>query len=88
MTLSNIARQLYNSSVGGFFNREKFSEERLLNYLSSMMRTGNSLVMEIALPDGWWFFTVTRYAKGRDGFDYMIPDTREQESRITAALAK
>jgi len=33
----------------------------------------------ITLADGNWYFYVSRYADTPDGYDYMIPDTREQE---------
>jgi hypothetical protein len=43
--------------------------------------------METVLHDGQrWFFTVDRWGDGPDGFDYTIPDTREQEARIKALL--
>ena len=86
MTITYIASQLHSLSVGGYFNGEKFSESRLADYIRNMLRTGDRLVMEIALPDGRWLFTITRFAPSADGFDYYIPDTREEESRIKALL--
>ena len=69
MTIREISSQLFSLSVGGFFNREKFTKNRLETQL-----------------DGWWYFTVTKYADRADGFDYYIPDTREQESAIKNKL--
>lgn len=86
MTISQISRQLHNLSVGGYFNGEKFSERRLENYISSLLRTGHRLVMEISLPDGRWFFTITRFSTNPDGFDYYIPDTRDEEKAVIALL--
>lgn len=88
MTLHYVASQLHSLSVAGYFNREKFTVARLEKLLSDLFRTGDSVTLEIALPDGWWYFTVSRYAPTRDGFDYFIPDTREQSDRLLDALLK
>lgn len=88
MTLHDVSTQIFGLSVGGYFNREKFTQQSLHNFIKRMFSTplkgGNRLVMEIALPDGWWYFYITEYAKGE--FDYYIPDTREQEKRVFAIL--
>lgn len=86
MTIPEISRQLHSLSVGGYFNGEKFSLNRLETYISSLLRTGNRLVMEIALPDGWWFFTISRISSKPDGFDYHIPETREEEENHIKVL--
>lgn len=88
MTIRYIASQLHDISVAGYFNGEKFSKAELEHYIRNMLRTSNTVVMEIALPDGRWFFKVDRYSDTADGYDYIIPDTREQEGRIIALLAK
>ena len=88
MTIREVCKQLYDLSVGGYFNGEKFTLDRLINQTKNMFRTplkaGNRLVMQIALPDGWWNFYIVEYDKGQ--FDYYIPDTREQEKRVIAIL--
>ena len=88
MTIQYIASQLHSLSVGGYFNGEKRSKQWLETYISdafrSQLKLGNRLVMEIALPDGQWLFTVDRHA---DGFDYWIPDNRDQEARLYKRLA-
>ena len=86
MTIREITHQLHGLSVGGYFNGERFSEKRLGDYLSAMLRTGDRLVMEISLPDGRWLFTISRYNKAADGYGYAIPETREQEAKIAASL--
>lgn len=88
MTIHNIASQLHDLSVAGYFNGEKFSKAELEHYIRNMFRTGSTLVMEIALPDGRWFFKIERYANEADGYDYSIPDTREEEDKIFALLAQ
>lgn len=84
MTLHETCKQLHSLSVNGYFNGEKFTISRLENYVKSMFRGnlagGNKLMMQIALPDGLWYFFITNYAKNE--FDYTIPDTRDQERRL------
>ncbi len=85
MTIYELVHQLHDLSVAGYFNGEKFTKKRLTTYIQSMFRAGgNSLVMQIALPDGRWFFKITEFAPGE--YDYYIPDTREQEQRIKALI--
>lgn len=92
MTIREISTQLHSLSVGGYFNREKFTRQQLHGYITGMFREGvklairNTLVMEIALPDGWWYFTITRWGDGPDGYDYYIPDKREDSDRIYKLL--
>jgi hypothetical protein len=80
MNIKELTNQLYELSVGGYFNGEKFTKERLITYITNMFKTGNRLVMNIALPDGRWYFKITKFAN--DEYDYIIPDTREQEQKI------
>ena len=93
MTLREVSDQLYSLSVGGYFNREKFTRQRLYTCLKAWLspqalapeKTGR-WVMEIALRDGWWWMQVTKYADRPDGFDYYIPDTREESDRLLESL--
>lgn len=88
MTLRTVTDQLYFLSVGGYFNNEKFTAERLYNQCKSLFRgnlkAGNKLVMQIALPDGWWYFYIIQYAPNQ--YDYFIPATRNIEKRVIALL--
>lgn len=92
MTIREVVNQLFDLSVGGFFNGEKFTRKELNNYISSMFRSPstlklkNKLVMEIALPDKRWLFTINKYADAVDGFDYTIPETEAQEAVIWKEL--
>lgn len=87
MTIHQVSTQLHDLSVAGYFNGEKFSRRRLKDYITRMFRAGGTrLVMEIALPDGRWYFTVNRFSPAPDGFDYTIPDTREEEAEIIGTL--
>lgn len=88
MTISQCARQLHDLSVGGYFNGEKFTVDRLTNMIASLFNgsTKKHIVLQIALPDGWWFFTINHYNESRDGFDWTIPETREQEAKVLSLL--
>ena len=88
MTIPQVSRQLIGLSVGGYINGEKFTVDRLAAQIAKLF-SGTSktqVVMEIALPDGRWFFTVNRFGKGHDGFDYTIPEDREQEAAVKRLL--
>lgn len=83
MTLHDVSCQLYDLSLDGFFNHEKFSKQRLYNMLTAHMREAqcntlhNAFLMEIALQDGWWYFTVNKHISGREvEYSYFIPQTR------------
>ena len=85
MTKLELTTQLMDLAVAGYFNGENFSNARLTNYIGKMCRNvGDKLYMQIALPDGGWLFKIVRYADGE--WDYILPDTREQEQRIIAEL--
>lgn len=86
MTLRSISDQLFDLTLGGHVNGEKFSRQELAHYISNMFRTGNRLILEICLPDGRWFCKITRHADAPDGFDYFVPDNREQEILIKQEL--
>lgn len=91
MTIRQLTTQLHNLSLGGYFNSEKFTTSELEAYIKRMfqhgtLKAGNRLVMEIALPDRRWFFTINHYSDSDDGFDYTIPDNEDEEARILALL--
>lgn len=92
MTLHNIASQLHKLAVDGRINGEHFTEAELERALRHWMRDAehnaikNAFVLEIVLKDGAWLAEVSRFDESADGFDYWIPDTREQEARLYEAL--
>jgi len=92
MTIHEVTSQLWKLSVKGQFNGEKFTfsqfEKLVSNYFrkGTHLKLGNRVVMEIMLPDGSWFFQIVRYNDRPDGFDYIIPDTRDQEKRLLDEL--
>lgn len=84
MTIAEITKQLSSLSVGMYFNHEKFTQKQLRTYISNMLRSPGVLTMEIALPDGWWYFNIFRYEDGC--CQYVIPETRQQENHIKSRL--
>ena len=92
MTIKQVSAKLFGLAVDGFFNGEQFTKRELEDFIANSFRSeaslklGHQLAMEIALPDGRWLFTITHYDPSADGFDFFIPETREQESRLWARL--
>ena len=91
MTLNNVCNQLVSMAMAGRINGEKFNDYTLANYLEhwfapDRVRPDNKWFMTISLPDGEWMFYVYRYNNTPDGYDYYIPDTREQEAKLKAML--
>ena len=85
MTLYEISSQLHSLSVDGFFNHQKVTVCWLKDYIKeNLIQKGKgSFLIEILLPDGWWHFVIHKFADGnRIGYDYTLPDTREQEAYI------
>lgn len=66
MTLRKVSSQLYELSVAGYFNGERFTKSQLAEAMAHWMRGSKSIIMEIALPDGRWFFEVTDFGGGYD----------------------
>ena len=91
MTLTQAADQLYNLSVGGYFNREKFTADTWRKHVTSLMRQPealkipNTLVQEIALEDGHWLFTISYFPESQE-YGWCIPETREEEQRLMNQL--
>ncbi|MCD8078293.1 MAG: hypothetical protein LUE63_07970 [Lachnospiraceae bacterium] len=91
MTLNQAADQLYNLSLGGYFNREKFTADGWRRHVKALMRNPetlkipNTLVQEIALGDGWWLFSLV-YIPSSGEYGWVIPETREEEQRLKDRL--
>jgi len=84
MTINEVSNQLFSLSVGGYFNREKFTRTRLRNQIAALLREPGVITLEIALPDGWWYFNIFRYPD--NCYQYVIPETREQEAHIKSRI--
>ena len=83
MTIKEIAHHLHSIAVS---DQQSPTKLQLTTYLSEIFRGNDtkSFIFELALPDGWWHCKIVKYADRPDGYDYYIPETREQEKRLTA----
>ena len=85
MTLTTAINSVFSLSVAGYFNGEKFAKSEFSSYVAGMFRNADrlavsgTLFLEIALPDGRWLMTINKVP---GGYDYYIPDNREQEVRL------
>lgn len=89
MTINEMTNQLYDLSVAGYFNGEKYSRKEFAEYVKGIFRPETNRTrwfMEISLPDGRWYFQITRFSDSKDGFDYYIPETRTQEQALISNL--
>ena len=88
MTLHEVSSQIFNLTLGGFVNDEKFTKRELEHVFNMWMRdpshnkVPNTHLIQLCLRDGKWFSTIYKFADRPDGYDYYIPDTREEESRL------
>lgn len=88
MTKNEVLKQVYDLAVDGNFNHEggwsfaKFRSyvEELFNNVHPVEGFMNTILMEIKLPDGWWFLSIMKLSNGM--WDYYIPDTKEENGRI------
>lgn len=91
MTINEVINQVYGLSVAGYFNGEKYSKREFAEYVKGVFRpelNTTRWLMEIALPDGRWYFSMYRFADDRDGYDYFIPETRLQEQALISNLGR
>ena len=90
MTIHEVSTQLYNLALGHFLNGQKWTRQSLEHYIRTMfngnLKLDNAIVLEICLRDGKWLMTVDRFSDAADGYDYYIPDDRDQEKRIWQML--
>ena len=88
MTIYELTHQLHSISLNGRFNGEKRAVSWLQNYILSMFRAGgNSLIMEVSMPDGQWLCEVNRWEEhGHAQYDYFLPETWAQERRLYEKL--
>ena len=83
MTKSDVLKQVYELSVNGNFNRENgWSFSKFKSYIAEKFSSEKrqSIIMEIELPDGWWYMSISRFKNGH--WDYYIPDTKEENKRL------
>ena len=88
MTITEAAKQIFDLSIAGYINGEKFTLKRFEAYARNMLKTADSFIFEICLPDGRWMAKFNRFGKKSDEYDYYIPDTREQETLLKNELLR
>ena len=92
MTLREMIKQVYYLSVNGNFNHESgWSLSKFKRYLAEKFKDDNreTVIMEIELPDGWWFMEIKRMKINSyhwDCWDYYIPESREDNDRLRNIL--
>ena len=91
MTKSYTFKQIYDLSVNGNINHRKFSFLKFKNFCNEYFEDPkhNSIVIDILLPDGWWYCAIMRMKNNNETiWDYYIPDTREQQKEMYGELEK
>ena len=84
MTHADLVNHIFMLS-DGHVNGETMTKREVAQATAAWLRTpGTSYYATLALADGEWLTRLDRLADG--GYDYLLPDTREQESRLWAAL--
>ena len=81
MTLVQMADSVYKWSYGHVLNGEKHTKEGFRYWFERMffLNDRKNVLFSMAMPDGEWFCVATHYD---DGYDYYVPDTREQEGEL------
>ena len=84
MTLNNIASQLFDLTDGyiGTVRRADSAAAVAKGFAGTFEGGANAIFCILHLPDGDWYCKVSRFADGRDGFDYYLPETREAEASL------
>jgi len=86
MTLNETINQIYDLTVDGIINGEKFTRKQFSEILKHFFKelSFDQLIFEITLPDGNWL--VKLYKWDNKEYDYFLPDTREQEKKLYREL--
>ena len=85
MTLRDCTSQIFKLSVAGYINGEKFIYSRFDKMVRAMFRGDTKkYIGEICLPDGRWWFKISRFKDGEYG--YYIPETKEQNTILAKEL--
>lgn len=81
MTLIQMADSIYRLSMGHVLNGEKHTKEGFRYWFERMffLNDRKNVLFSMVLPDGEWLCIATHYD---DGYDYYVPDTREQEADL------
>lgn len=79
MTLNQMSDHVYRFSRGHILNGQKNTKEDFRFWFNRMFRNNEMVLFSMELPDGEWLCKAvhTQY-----GYDYFVPDTREEEYRL------
>ena len=86
MTLHEVEQHIKAVNIGNWFEREKKPAGWLRTTLKHNFceEGATRWIFEAALPDGWWYISVSKFDNGEYG--YFIPETREQEDKLKHQL--
>lgn len=84
MTFIETTNQIYDLTIEGYINGEKFTRSQFKEAVKHWFLTGNRYIIEVCLPDGRWLCKISKFANGE--WDYFLPETREQEDHLYAEL--
>ena len=85
MTKNEVYKQVYDLSVRGRFNHQKWSFLRFKGVCDTRFEDDNCnhIILEILMPDGWWHMVIHRLRIHDDViWDYYIPDTKDEENML------
>ncbi len=88
MNMPEVIDQLHSLAVDGEINGKKKTKKELKDLLVNAMSNFDKdckVLLKIRLRDGVWYCSVRRWLPAGTRFfefDYLIPDTREQEERM------
>ena len=85
MTKTDLIKSLYSisHSFNGMYDVPK---SWLSNYINKMVDGDRPYYMSIGLPDGDWLLKIYKYSDKEDGYDYFIPENREEELTLWGEL--
>ena len=83
MTFNEMTKQIYDISHKHHINHEtkkliQFRKE-LKSYFDQATRLPTQIAFEMEMRDGYWYCVAIKSAWG---YDYYIPETREDEERL------
>lgn len=85
MTLIQMSDHVYKFSKGHVLNGQKNSKDNFRYWFSHMFDGNKEVLFSMAFADGEWYCIAQHNAHG---YDYFVPDTREQETRLVKEFHK
>ena len=82
MTLHDVSNSIFNITVDGIINGEKFSRREFVDCVDLWFRNTDKYFITAVLPDGEWLIKIYKVKNFDDMYDYDIPDTREDEQDL------